>query len=260
MDYTNFLETALGAAETARSILYRSFRAPLEIKTKSTHFDLVTAADIECEKKVVEKIRDSFPEHNILAEEHAYGETNSPFTWVIDPLDGTNNFAHRLPHYSVSIALAYKGEAVLGVVLDPERDELFQAVKGKGAALNGAPLTVTNAKTLRESLLITGFYYDRGSKMRESLGKIEEFLSLGIIDIRRLGSAALDLCYVASGRADGYFEFMLNPWDFAAGKLILEEAGGTVTDRDGKPFGIAASYVVASNGLIHAQMLEVLGK
>jgi myo-inositol-1(or 4)-monophosphatase len=260
MDYSAYIEVALSAAKAAKEILYHTFRTAFVIKTKGSHFNLVTEADIECEKKIVSVIRETFPEHNILAEEHDYGKTGSPFTWVIDPLDGTNNFAHRLPHYSISIALAHYGEAVLGVILDPERDELFTAVKGQGAALNNNPIKVSGAATLKESLLITGFYYDRGEKMRQALKRVESFLSLGVIDVRRFGSAALDLCYVACGRADGYFEFMLNPWDFAAGRLIVEEAGGLVTNDAGHQFGLVPSYIVASNGKIHEAMLEILNE
>jgi myo-inositol-1(or 4)-monophosphatase len=258
MDYTPYLKTALAAASVAGKVIERFKNAPLDVRTKGEHYNLVTAADLACEEKIVETIRASWPAHNFSAEENKYERTDSPFTWVIDPIDGTANFAHGFPHFAVSIALAREGSLVLGVVLDPSRGELFQAVRGQGAALNGRPLTVSPARSVRESLLVTGFYYDRGDMMDETLEKIRALLRLGVMDIRRTGSAALDLCWVACGRVDGYFEYKLNAWDFAAGALILTEAGGKGTDWEGRPLPLEASSIAATNGRFHEELVGVL--
>ncbi|MBR9699866.1 inositol monophosphatase [Candidatus Woesearchaeota archaeon] len=252
-------EVAIKAAKAAAKIHLKYFRTELDIKTKSSHHDQVTVADIESEKAIVRIIRKSFPDHNFLCEEHDYKKTPSPYTWIIDPLDGTNNYAHGIPIFCTSIALAKKGDIILGVILDPTRKEMFVAEKGKGAFLNGKRISVTKAASLKQSILVTGFYYDRGKPALDALNNIRKFFNKGIIGIRRLGSAALDFCYVASGRFDGYWEFKLNPWDFAAGSLIVQEAGGTVTNKQGKKLPIKSSYVVATNKKIHAKVLEVLG-
>lgn len=254
----DFLDVALIAAREAGIIHKKYFNTKLTIKTKDTSFDRVTIADVEAEKKIVEIIRKRFPDHNILGEEDHYEATTSEYQWVIDPLDGTNNFSHGMPIFAVSIALTKGNEVLAGVVYDPMRDELFSARKGHGAFLNGEKMQVADDRSLQEALLITGFYYDRGQSMIDTLEKIKQFFQRDIIGLRRLGAAALDLCYVACGRASGYWEFTLNPWDFAAGLLIVQEAGGRVTRRDGSGVRIEPSFVVASNGYIHDAMLEVL--
>ncbi len=257
-DTSFFLDLGMRAARRAGDIHRKYFNKNIKAIAKSTHFDLVTNADIESEEAIVSEIREVYPEHNILAEEKKYAATDSEYTWIIDPLDGTSNFAHNIPIFSVSIALAYKAEVILGIVFDPTRNELFSAEKNSGSFLNGTAIRVSNRKTIEESIVSTGFYYDRGAKMKRTLQDIETFLLKGIVGIRRLGSAALDLCNVASGRGDGYWEFLLNPWDFSAGKLIVEEAGGKVTDEKGRNVGIEPSYIVASNGNIHGELLSVL--
>jgi len=255
----NHIEAAFKAARAAGEIQLKYFNSEFKIETKSTDFDLVTVADLESEAAIIEIIKSEFPDHNFLAEENKYLSTDSDYTWIIDPLDGTNNFAYKLPIFCSSIALAYKSDLILGVIYDPTRDELFYAEKGKGAFLNGKPINVSAQKTLKNSLLITGFYYDRGQDMRDTLDNIETFFKAGILGVRRLGSAALDLCFVASGRASGFWEFSLSPWDYAAGKLILEEAGGVLTDKGGFPVDFyQPSYIVASNGLIQAEILKNL--
>jgi myo-inositol-1(or 4)-monophosphatase len=260
MDNSLFLRTAVKAAKEAAGIHRRYFNKDSAVRAKSTHFDLVTRADIEAEQAIADIIKADFPDHNLIAEENQYEKTPSPYSWIIDPLDGTNNFAHGLPVFSVSIALAKQDELLAGTVYDPLRDELFTAVLGGGAYLNSQKISVSANKELTQSLLITGFYYDRSRAMKRTLDDIHTFFTKGIMGLRRFGSAALDLCYVACGRADGFWEFMLNPWDFAAGTLILREAGGTVTDNHGRKRGLAPGYVTASNGLIHAQMLDVVGR
>ncbi len=260
MDYRKHLRTARRAAFAAGRVIKQCQRSGLDVKTKGQHYNLVTAADVASEDRIVAVIRAAFPDHNILAEEKEYGKTDSPFTWVIDPIDGTSNFAHGFPHYAVSIGLAYGAEIVVGVVLYPERRELFHAVRGQGAFCNNKPIRTSDAPGLRQSLLVTGFHYERDKKMETTLSSIGTLLRLGIMDIRRTGSAALDLCYTAAGRVEGYFESRLNAWDFAAGILIVTEAGGRVTTWEGGPVPINASSIVATNGRIHEELVGVLGE
>lgn len=256
MDY---LDAAIDAARCAGRVHAKYFRSGIGYQTKSSSYDLLTRADIEAEEAVVSLIREHFPGHNVLAEEASYEKTSSGYTWIIDPLDGTNNFACGMPIFCVSLALACGDEVILGVVYDVSRDELFTVQKDKGAFLNGEPLSVSRVKTLQEALLITGFYYDRGESMKETLDNIRLFFQRRIMGLRRLGAAALDLCYIASGRASGFWEFELSPWDFAAGMLMVREAGGTVTGKKGEAVSIwDKSYIVASNTLVHEQMLSVL--
>lgn len=253
-----FIDIAILAAKEAAKIHKKYFNTDFAIETKEKSFDLVTIVDIEAEKAIVSIINDNFPGHNIIAEEAEYAKTDSKYCWIIDPLDGTNNFANKIPIFSVSIALAKNGEILVGVVYDVMRDELFSAQKGRGSFLNGQKISVNSVNELKQAILITGFYYDRGAAMVKNLEKIKQFLQKKIIGIRRFGSAALDLCYIACGRAAGFWEFELNVWDFAAGKLIVEEAGGRVTGKDGEEISLKKSFIVASNSKIHPQMLEVI--
>lgn len=257
----SYLAVAIKAARQAGKIHKRYFQSGFEVRTKSASFDLLTVADIEAEKAVTSLIKKHFPKHNFLAEENTYDKTDSQYTWVIDPLDGTSNFVSGLPIFCASVALVRKNEVIAAAVYDATRDELFCAQKHKGAFLNGKRIRVNNVDTFTKSLLITGFYYSRGKEMLETLEAIKMFLLKRIIGLRRLGAAALDLCYVASGRASGYWEFELSPWDFAAGKLIIEEAGGRVTGKRGeKVIPAKKSFIVASNAKIHRRMLEVIKK
>jgi myo-inositol-1(or 4)-monophosphatase len=254
----NFKEIAVKAAKEAGKIHLKYFNTGFEVKTKSTKQDRVTVADLESEDKIVFLIRKSFPEHNILAEENKYEKTGSEYCWIIDPLDGTNNFSKGLPIFCCSIALAKDDEVILGVVYDVTRDEMFIAEKGKGATLNDKKIRVTDSIDLKDCFVVSGFYYDRGLPMLKTLVNIKKFFLNGILGFRRLGAAALDLCYVAAGRVDGFWEFKLNPWDFAAGKLIVEESGGKVTNKNNEKLKIKTSYVVASNCKIHEKMLKIL--
>lgn len=255
----SYKKVLFSAIYSAASVHKKYFKKIKNIKTKSHSFDYLTASDIEAEAIAVKIIKKNFPEHNIFAEENTYPKTSSPFTWIIDPLDGTNNFAHNLPIFSISLALAKKDKLLLGAVYNPVQEELFFAVSGKGAYLNKKRIKVNDISSLDKALLITGFYYDRGKKMRENLKIIERFFNKNIVGIRRFGSAALDLCYLASGRVSGFWEFELSPWDFAAGKLILEEAGGKLTDEKGRNVSLfKSSYIVASNKKIHKDMLKVI--
>jgi len=254
-----FLNRAIEAAKLAGEIQRDYFSKGVEVKIKGgEHHNRVTIADLESEKAIVSLIKKHYPEHNILAEEGKYKTTDSEYKWVIDPLDGTNNFSRGISIFCVSIALAKNDEVILGVIYDVLKDELFTAEKGKGAFLNGKKITVSHNNKWSDCLLVTGFYYDRGQAMMKNLDIIRKFFLAGVLGIRRFGSAALDLCYVACGRLDGYWEFELNPWDFSAGKCILEEAGGKITDENGENLPIGLSYIVASNEKIHHNMLKIL--
>jgi len=249
------LQEALNAA--AKTVRAKFGKVGYELKGKA---NLVTKADVASQKAVLSVIRKHFPQHDYLAEENGVKNTGSDYTWVVDPIDGTTNFAHTFPQCSVSIALFYKNEPVLGGVKNPVTGETFLAQKGKGATLNGKKIHVSKTAKLQDSLLITGFPYDRFSRMPQLLKRFEAFLNASH-DVRRLGSAALDLCWLAAGRADGYWEDALNPWDVSAGILILREAGGKVTGFDGKPFQRLQDYgktLLASNGKVHAQMLKII--
>lgn len=228
-----------------------------ELKGKA---NLVTKADIAVQKAVLDILRKNFPEHNLLAEENGVKENGSSFTWVLDPIDGTTNFAHGFPQCSTSLALFYKNEPVLGGVYNPITDEMFLARKGKGATLNGKKIHVSKVQKLENSLLVTGFPYDRFERMEKLIARFSVLLN-SCHDVRRLGSAALDLCWLAAGRLDGYWEDGLNPWDVAAGVLILQEAGGKVSDFTGKKYTRIPQYgktILASNGKIHKSMVSIL--
>jgi len=258
MGISQYAKVAIEAAKQAGQIHKKYFQTNLQIEIKDKSYDRLTIADIESEEVIVSTIKKYFPEHNFIAEENKYQKTDSEFTWIIDPLDGTNNFSFNIPIFCASIALAKNGQVILGVIYDVSRDELFYAEKDQGAFLNGVNIKVSRAGKLTESLLITGFYYDRGEKMSEALGKIEQFLFRHVVGLRRFGAAALDLCSVACGRATGFWEFQLSPWDFAAGKILIEEAGGMITGRFGEDIGLEKCFIVASNNKIHKEMLEVL--
>ena len=256
-DLDNLIKTAIEAAQLGGSILTDYAKKGFEIEKKSD-INLLTEADLASEKAVVSAIKQAFPSHQILAEEKGLHTTHtSPYKWIIDPLDGTTNFAHGFPMYNVSIGVECEGTIVVGVVLDPTRNELFVAQKGRGATLNNMPIHVSATPTLSEALLVTGFAYDIHTVEDNNLKEFCAF-SLRARGMRRTGTAAIDLCYIACGRFDGFWEFKLNPWDTAAGKLIVEEAGGKVTNYKGDPYSIYGQDLIASNGLIHQDMVEVL--
>lgn len=227
--------------------------------TKKGDINLVTEADLASEALMIERIRSHFPRHSILAEESgiaAGSDGSSEYKWIIDPLDGTTNFAHGYPCFCVTIALEHQGEIVIGVTYDPTRDELFAAERGQGATLNGKPIRVSQTDELGNALIVTGFPYD--IKHRENFaGNLTEML-LSSRGVRRDGSAAIDMAYVACGRFDGFWEEGLNPWDIAAGKLLIEEAGGFVSYYDGSKHNIYEPPILATNGLIHAEMSAIL--
>jgi myo-inositol-1(or 4)-monophosphatase len=247
--------TLLEALARAGKILLSNFGKEQKI-TKKDVFNLVTEIDKASEKAIVGLILQRFPGHSILAEESA-AIAGSGCRWIIDPIDGTTNFAHGFPIVSVSIGFERDGRLEMGGVLDPFRKELFFAERGKGAVLNGRRIHVSGTKTLEDSLLATGFPYDRHKNPDDYLAMLRVFLTR-IQGIRRGGSAAIDLCYVACGRFDGYYEMKLSPWDKAAGMMIVEEAGGKLTDFAGSPLRLAGAQNLATNGLIHREMLKAL--
>jgi myo-inositol-1(or 4)-monophosphatase len=245
------------AAREAGAILQQHARSGFRIEYKNV-VNLVTDADHRAEQAIVDCIKAAHPSHRIFAEERGRQIVDhSPFQWIIDPLDGTTNFAHGYPAYCVSIGLEYEGQCLLGAVYDPTRDELFTAVAGQGAYLNGARIHVSAVQRLDQALLATGFAYDIRETPANNLDHFARF-ALRAQGLRRTGTAALDLCYVAAGRFDGFWELKLQPWDMAAGTVILREAGGRVSNFKGGPLSIYDQELVASNGLIHEDMLAVL--
>ncbi len=251
-----FEQAAILAAKKAGLLLKRRLGWKRQVKYKGV-VNLVTEMDLLAEKVIVSEIRKRYPDHSLLAEEKTDLRGDSPYRWVIDPLDGTTNYAHGYPVFSVSIALEKAGEVILGVVYDPTRDELFVGKKGKGARLNGRKIHVSSTPKLSECLLATGFPYDIRETAADNFDHFRNF-ALRVHAVRRAGSAALDLCYVAAGRFDGFWEMKLGPWDLAAGSLMVREAGGKVTDFLGAPLVLDGKYVLASNEKIHREMMKVL--
>jgi myo-inositol-1(or 4)-monophosphatase len=249
------LNYAVSIARGAGKILKSHYGEEQSIHFKG-EIDLVTDVDREAELYIMELIREKYPAHSILTEESPPVDVGGDFRWIVDPLDGTTNYAHGYPFFSVSIGLEYKGKVVAGVVYDPLREELFSAISGEGANLNGNPIRVSSITQLRRSLLATGFPYDINESERNNIDYFEAYARKGQA-LRRDGSAALDLCYLACGRFDGFWELKLKPWDIAAGYLIVTESGGKVTGLCGEPFSIYDGDVLGSNGVIHEQMVEV---
>lgn len=252
----SFKRVAITAAKKAGLLLKFRLGRVRRVDYKGA-VNLVTEMDLLSEKVIVSSIRQCYPNHRLLAEERAVKEEDSPYRWIIDPLDGTTNYAHGYPTFCISIALEKDGQVVLGVVYDPMRDELFVAEKGKGARRNGRKIFVSSTLKLSQSLLATGFPYDLRESPANNFDHFRNF-SLRVHAVRRAGAAALDLCYVAAGHFDGFWEMKLGPWDLAAGSLMVEEAGGKVTDFQGKPLGLDGKRVLASNGKIHREMIQVL--
>lgn len=238
--------------------VYRSADKRKRISYKGA-VDLVTQFDRRSQERIVRALRKQYPTHGILSEENVRRKSTAEYKWIIDPLDGTTNFAHGLPIWTLSIALEYDGTVVLGIVYDPTRKEMFHALKGGGAFLNKRRIRVSNVKKLDTALLVTGFPYDIRKSKKNNLDHFSNF-AVRAQAVRRLGSAALDLCYTACGRFDGYWEIKLSPWDQAAGSVIIKEAGGTITDFQNQEFDIYGDEVLGTNGHIHQQMLKILNK
>lgn len=257
MEMATFLSVATDAALKAGKMLKRHSSAPQKIRYKGA-VDLVTDFDKKAQDIIFDILSNQFPNHDILAEENLTEVRGSDFCWIVDPIDGTTNYAHNYPVFCVSVGLAFKNEIKLGVIYDPMREEIFTAVEEQGAFLNNVRIQVSSVNELDKSLLATGFPYD----LRESpKNNFDHFLNFAtrVQGIRRGGAAALDLCYVACGRFDGFWELKLQPWDVAAGRLIVLEAGGRVSDFQDSDPGLSADEILASNSLIHEQMLKVLG-
>lgn len=258
-DIQKFLTVATQAAQAGGKVL-QSFWGKLENIQEKTPGNLVTEADTASERVVLDILQVAFPEHRILAEESgASGESTSSYVWAVDPLDGTTNYAHHFPVFSVSIGLLFEGQPIVGVVFNPITDELFTAGLGLGAFLNGQPIRVSVVDELAASLLATGFAYDRTKVKDNNYAEFCHFTQ-ATQGVRRLGSAALDLAYVASGRFDGYWERGLSPWDMVAGIALVLEAGGQVSSYDQSALNIPSGRVLATNGLLHEAMSQTLSR
>jgi myo-inositol-1(or 4)-monophosphatase len=250
-----FTQRASEIAREAGALLLPYFKRRIGFEYKGD-VDLVTEADRASEKLIVSRLKAEWPSHDIMGEEGTRHDAGGEYKWYVDPLDGTTNFAHGFPVFCVSIGLEYKGELVLGVIYDPTRDELFSAEKGSGAYLNGERVKVSKTTRLCESLLGTGFPSHKRHKNPNIF--FYHTITLRSHGVRRAGSAALDLANVASGRLDGFWEFNLNPWDTAAGVVLVREAGGMITKFDGSPFHLSSREVLGSNGIIHKELMDVM--
>jgi len=252
------LETAVAAAREAGALQKERLWGEFSFSFKG-EVDLVTEVDRACEEMIVNRIRSAFPSHSFLAEENLYPGGDPAFRWIIDPLDGTTNYAHGFPWFCVSIALERQGELSLGVIYHCMMDELFTATRGGGAFLNGSPIRVSTRTPLRQSLIATGFPYDASRDNENNFRNFFE-LQLAARGVRRAGAAALDLAYVAAGRLDGYWECKLKPWDVAAGSLLVTEAGGRVTNHGGLPHRVGDHRILATNGAIHEEIVALLDR
>jgi myo-inositol-1(or 4)-monophosphatase len=257
MEPSRELEVAQEAARVGGAIVARYFRDGVAMRSKES-YNLVSDADIDSERAIVETIRAAFPDDAILAEELHAASTVANRIWIIDPLDGTNNFAHGIPQFAVSIAFCEDGHARAGAIYNPAREEWGIAALGEGAFWNGERVQTSRHERLDQSLIGVGFYYDRGAMMEATLWALRDLFRRNVHGIRRFGAAALDLCMVGMGMLDAFFEYQLSPWDFAAGALFVAEAGGKVTTCAGDPPPVARTSLLASNGLVHDAVLEVV--
>jgi len=254
------LDKIIEISKEAGGIIREGFGKKLTLEYKTNITDYVTNIDKASEEKIISFIRKEFPTHNILAEESGQSDGNSEYTWVVDPLDGTMNFAHGLPIFSVSIGVMKNDEIIAGVVYDVMMDIVYSAEKGSGAFANDKKLNVSQTTDLGQSLLVTGFPYDIKDNPKNAIGKFDDFLKVSS-GVRRLGSAAIDCCYVASGAFDGFWEVRLNAWDVCAGHILIEEAGGKVTDFSNRKIDYRKYddvELLTSNGKIHEKMMDVL--
>jgi myo-inositol-1(or 4)-monophosphatase len=254
---TDLLDLAIGIAREAGKLQRERFHLPRVVETKTSAIDLVTDVDRASEALIIERIVADRPDDSIVSEEEGGRAGSSGVCWIIDPLDGTTNYTHAFPHFAVSIGIERGGVRQVGVIYDPIRDELFSGARGHGARLNGQPIHVSETRELNRALLGTGFAYDVHTNEIDNLDYFARFIKRAQA-VRRAGSAALDLAYVASGRFDGFWELQLHPWDVAAGMLLVEEAGGQLSDLDGAAVPSSGERIVASNGPLHGALLDVL--
>lgn len=252
-------EVLYEATREAGKIIQSYFEGEFIIESKEGINNLVTEVDKLSEKKIIEVIKKYFPSHSIISEEIGELKKDSPYQWIIDPIDGTVNFAHSIPICCVSIAIKYYDDLLLGAVYNPMMNELFFAEKGKGATLNDKPISVSKKTDFQKACLVTGFPYKWAYDAQHPIKVFEKFVLEGL-PVRRLGSAAIDLCWVACGRFDGFWEYNLSSWDLAAGYLIVQEAGGRITDFDGNPYNVFDKQTLATNGHIHEAMLSLIRK
>jgi myo-inositol-1(or 4)-monophosphatase len=253
----SYLETALDIAREASALLRNFAGRHIEFELKG-EYDLVTAADRASERLIVQRLRERYPSHSIVAEEGGGNEGSSDFRWYVDPLDGTTNFAHGFPVYNVTLALEQAGQVIAGVIADPNRDEIFTAERGAGAFLNGRRIQVSTVNRVEDALVATGF----PSRRRHQNVNVHFFYQLSMLShgVRRPGAAALDLAYLACGRLDLFWEFNLHPWDIAAGVLMVHEAGGCCTNMLGAPLDLRSSHILADNGLVHEETVALFSE
>ncbi len=254
------LNTGLQAAEAGAQVLLQAFEQGVEIRAKESEpsYNLVSDADLNSENAIATVLKQNFPDHSVLGEEEQKADSSAADLWIVDPLDGTNNFAHRIPHFAVSIAYYRNGQPSCGVVVNPVRGDWYYAVAGHGAFHNGRKMRVSKADKMTDTMIGCGFYYDRGKMMEATLQSVHDFFKQNIHGLRRFGTAALDLCQVADGLFGAFSEYKLSPWDFAAGKLIVTEAGGTITDCQGATVPLDVCSVLASNSLLHEKALDIV--
>ena len=253
----DYLNAAIEIAKEAGEIQLEGLNKAKKIEYKGNRFNIVTQIDKACEKLIVDYLKDKFPSHDILAEEGTDVKQDSEWLWIVDPLDGTVNYAHGYPLFAVSIALLRKGKPVVGVVLEPNRNELFVGEHGGGAMLNDKPIRVSSSKTIEGSMISTGFAYNVNETRLNNIDHFNHFIQK-CHAVRRDGVASVDMCYTACGRYDGFWELFLKPWDIAGAAVIVAEAGGKLSMFDGSPLDIFGDEIVASNSLIHQEMLDIL--
>lgn len=252
-------EVLMEATREAGKIIQHYFNGSFQVDNKEGINNLVTEVDKHSEKKIIEIIKQHYPNHSIISEEVGELMQDSPYQWIIDPIDGTVNFAHSIPICCVSIALKHNDDLLYGTVYNPMMNELFFAEKGKGAYLNDKPISVSSKSDFRKACLVTGFPYKWPAAQSEHPIRVFERFILEGLPVRRLGSAAIDLCWVACGRFDGFWEYNLSSWDVAAGYLIVQEAGGRITNFEGAPYSVFDKQTLATNGRIHEDMLRLIG-